>query len=153
MMWLIDAILPAALNVAVTDWPVPPAVSAHAPVPLHAPLHPANVEPEAGAALKLTEAPLLKFALHIVPQLIPGGLLVTVPDPLPARVTVIEALEGLGAGEFPEEEEAPPPQPNTRIPRSAHSALEKQKDKGRFILPPRDQYWDEASGTVVVLPL
>ena len=118
-----DATVPPALNVAVTVWPFPLAVSVHAPVPLHAPLHPANVEPVAGVAVNWTEAPLPKFALHIAPQVTPGGLLVTVPDPLPARVTVIEALELAGVNEPPEEE--PPPHPDTKIPKSASRTLKK----------------------------
>ena len=59
-----------------------------APVPLQAPPHPANVEPDAGAAVRVTAVPLLKFALHVLGQLIPLGLLVTFPLPVPARVTV-----------------------------------------------------------------
>ena len=150
MMWLIDAIPPPPLKVAVTDWPPPFAISVHAPAPVQAPLHPLNVEPGAGAALKLTEAPLLKFALHVVPQLIPGGLLVTVPEPAPARVTVIDAFEG--AGELPAEE-APPPQPDARIPQSTSRAPEKHKHEGRFIFHHGINSWMKASVAAVVLPL
>jgi len=57
-------------------------------VPLHAPDHPANVEPEFGAALSDTAVPLTKLALHVDPQLMPAGLLVTVPAPVPEFVTV-----------------------------------------------------------------
>jgi hypothetical protein len=60
------------------------------PVPLHAalPLQPVNVEPEFGAAVSTTLAFALKFAEHVVPQLMPVGELVTVPVPVPAFVTV-----------------------------------------------------------------
>jgi len=57
-------------------------------VPVQAPLQPANTEPAAGAAVSVTDAPLLNAKLHSVPQLIPAGDEVTVPVPLPARVTV-----------------------------------------------------------------
>src|SRR5437588_12628500 len=63
--------------------------SEQAPVPGQAaPLHPANVEPAAGVAVKVTVVPLVKLALHVVVgQLIPDGLLVIEPEPLPAAVT------------------------------------------------------------------
>src|SRR5215471_21045149 len=59
------------------------------PVPLHpSPLHPANVVPLAAAAVNVTLVPASKAALHAVGQLIPAGLLVTVPLPVPATLTV-----------------------------------------------------------------
>ncbi len=75
------------LKVAVTD-AAPVSVTEQAPVPLHAPDHPANVDPDAAVAVSVTAVPLGKFAVHVVPQLIPDGALVTVPDPVPASVTV-----------------------------------------------------------------
>lgn len=75
------------LNVAVSDLDEL-IVTAHAPVPAHAPLQPANAEPEAGVSVMVTTVPLVKFALHVPGQLMPAGLLVTVPAPFPARVTV-----------------------------------------------------------------
>ena len=60
----------------------------HVPVPVQAPDQPANVEPEPGAAVKVTDVPLAKLALHVDPQLMPAGLLVTVPVPVPASATV-----------------------------------------------------------------
>jgi hypothetical protein len=77
-----------ALNVAVT---VSAAliVTEHVPVPVHpAPLHPANVDPVVAAAVSTTTCPLVKLAEHVAPQLIPAGLLVTVPVPVPASSTV-----------------------------------------------------------------
>jgi hypothetical protein len=59
----------------------------HAPVPEQAPLHPANVEPLAGVAVSVTLVPLEKLAVHAVPHVMPEGLEVTVPLPVPARVT------------------------------------------------------------------
>jgi len=55
-------------------------------VPLQAPLQPAKVELAAGVAVKAIEVPGLKAALQVVPQLMPAGLLVTVPLPVPERL-------------------------------------------------------------------
>jgi hypothetical protein len=52
------------------------------------PDQPANVEPLFAIAVSVTDAPLLNDALHVVPQLIPEGLLVTVPKPVPLNCTV-----------------------------------------------------------------
>ncbi len=77
------------LNVAVTfcAWVM---VTVHAPVPLHGPLQPANVEPALAAAVNVTEVPLAKLAVQVVPQLMPAGVLVTVPLPVPLFVTESE---------------------------------------------------------------
>ena len=60
----------------------------HVDVPLQAPDQPANVEPDAAVAVSLTDVPLANLALQVVPQLMPDGLLVTVPVPVPALWTV-----------------------------------------------------------------
>jgi hypothetical protein len=74
------------LNVAVTDWG-PLRNSVQLPVPEQLPpLHPANANPLAANADRVTLAPLLKLAVQAGGQLIPAGLLLTVP--LPATVTV-----------------------------------------------------------------
>jgi hypothetical protein len=52
------------------------------------PDQPPNVDPEAGVAVKVTTVPLLRVVAQVLPQFIPRGLLVTVPVPLPARVTL-----------------------------------------------------------------
>ena len=75
------------LKFALTDFAAS-MVTLQAPVPLQAPLQPANVEPESGAAVKLTTVPLAKLAEHVVPQEIPEGVLVTVPVPAPLLATV-----------------------------------------------------------------
>jgi hypothetical protein len=62
-------------------------VTWHEPVPLQAPLQPAKVEPDAGAAVRLTTVPELNDAEQVEPQLIPAGELVTVPVPVPLFVT------------------------------------------------------------------
>jgi hypothetical protein len=58
------------------------------PAPEQAPLHPAKVDPELGVAVRVTEVPPLKFAVHVLGQLIPAGALLTVPVPVPATVTI-----------------------------------------------------------------
>jgi hypothetical protein len=63
-------------------------VTVHVPVPVQAPLQPVKVAPAEGVAVRVTAVPLLNDAEHVVPQLIPAGALVTVPDPAPARLTV-----------------------------------------------------------------
>jgi phage tail protein X len=57
-------------------------------VPLHAPLHPAKKDPLAGAAVSFTEVPATKAAEQVGLQVIPAGLLVTFPDPVPFTVAV-----------------------------------------------------------------
>lgn len=78
---------PDVLNVAVTD-STALIVTTQLPVPLHAPLQPANVEPEFDVSVKVTCAPLAKFAEQVLGHRIPDGLLDTVPLPVPAGVTV-----------------------------------------------------------------
>ena len=65
-------------------------VTAHAPVPVHAPLQPVKAEPAEGLAARLTTAPEPKVAEQAAPQLIPLGRLVTVPEPVPDLLTVRE---------------------------------------------------------------
>lgn len=59
--------------------------------PLHAPLKPEKLDPEVGVAVRVTEVPLLKLALQAVGQLIPAGLLVTVPWPETVTVNCAES--------------------------------------------------------------
>jgi len=57
------------------------------PVPEHDPLQPSKVEPLAGVAVRVILVPDAKLLLHVLPQLIPEGLLVTVPLPKPVLYT------------------------------------------------------------------
>jgi hypothetical protein len=71
------------MNVAVTEI-LAAIVTVQLPVPLHAPDHPAKVDPELGVAVSITDVPLAKLALHVCPQLMPPRLLAIVPSPAPA---------------------------------------------------------------------
>jgi len=63
------------------------------PVPEQAPDQPAKNELAFGFAVSVSDVPLANLALHAEPQLIPEGLLVTVPPPVPAFWTVISIDE------------------------------------------------------------
>ena len=63
-------------------------VTVQEPLPLQAPLQPVKVEPAAGVAVKVTAVPLANGAVHVGPQVIPTGALVTLPLPAPLRFTV-----------------------------------------------------------------
>ena len=78
---------PDVLKVAVTDRACVMATIQVVLVPEQAPLHPEKTDPASGEAVNVTFVPLGKEALHVVPQLIPAGVLVTVPLPPPALVT------------------------------------------------------------------
>ena len=67
-------------------------VTTQLPAPLQAPLHPEKTALEAGAADNETTVPLLKPALQVAPQLIPAGVLVTVPLPVPVFATISEGV-------------------------------------------------------------
>jgi hypothetical protein len=62
-------------------------VTMHVPVPEQAPPQPVKFEVDIGATISVTEVPGAKLAEQEPPHSIPGGLLVTVPLPLPARFT------------------------------------------------------------------
>jgi hypothetical protein len=67
------------VNVAVTDFG-PVIANVHVVVvPVHAPPHPANVAPAAGVAVSVTPVPWSYDSVQSDPQLMPAGLLVTVP--------------------------------------------------------------------------
>lgn len=75
------------LNVAVTDVSFA-SDSMQVPVPEQAPDQPVNTELPSGFAVSATVVPLANLAVHAEPQLIPDGVLVTVPAPVPAFWTV-----------------------------------------------------------------
>jgi hypothetical protein len=78
-----------AVNVAVTAWFLV-RVTAHVPVPEHpAPLQLVKAEFAFGVAVRVTAVLGAKLAEHVPTpgQVIPAGLLVTVPPPVPASVT------------------------------------------------------------------
>ena len=52
------------------------------------PLQPAKTDPDSALAVSVTAVPELKLAAQVVPQLIPAGEELTVPDPVPDFVTV-----------------------------------------------------------------
>src|SRR5882724_11840233 len=66
----------------------PNTVTVHDPVPLQSPPQPVKAEDAFGVAVRVTAVPLTKLAAHVAPQLMPAGLLVTVPEPAPAGETV-----------------------------------------------------------------
>ena len=76
------------MKVACTDW-FAFIVTVQEPVPLQVPPpQPVKLEPAAGTAVNATEVLEAKFALQPGgPHLIPVGLLVTVPLPLPGNET------------------------------------------------------------------
>src|SRR5207247_9999259 len=65
-------------------------VSVQGPVPVQAPpLQPVKTEPAAGVAVSVTTVPSSKVDEQTPGQPMPGGLLVTVPEPVPAVETII----------------------------------------------------------------
>src|SRR6267154_5912067 len=63
-------------------------VTTHAPVPAQPPLQPRKAEFVSAVAVSVTTELLVKLAVHVAPQLIPAGELVTVPVPAPIFTTV-----------------------------------------------------------------
>ena len=73
-----------------------------APLAQPVPLQPVKVEPAEAVAIKVTRVPLLKVAEQVLPQLMPVGVLVTVPLPVPLLVTVFTTLT-VSVARHPEE--------------------------------------------------
>ena len=64
-------------------------VTTHVPVPEQPPpLQPMKFEPALAAAVSVTIVPETNGAVHVAPQVMPAGALVTVPAPVPDFVTV-----------------------------------------------------------------
>src|SRR4051794_23622951 len=76
-------------------------VTEHAPLPVHAPDQPANAEPESGTADSATVVPLHHWNAHVVPQAIPPGLELTVPEPIPALAMLSVRCTQLGNLKLP----------------------------------------------------
>jgi hypothetical protein len=85
-----DCVPPVEVNVAAT-FGAAFIVTEQPPVPLQAPVQPLKVQPIAGAALSVTCWPMAKLALHVGVQLMPEGVLVTVPFPDMKTASVEEA--------------------------------------------------------------
>jgi hypothetical protein len=83
-MWFRTFIVWLTLKVAVTVW-LEFIVSLQSPVPLHAPDQPAKNAPVPGVAFSDKTVPALKDALQVGLQLIPAGVLTTVPLEVPAN--------------------------------------------------------------------
>jgi hypothetical protein len=62
-------------------------VTVQVPVPLQAPLQPENVERQAGLAVRVTAVFALYEVPQVLPQLMPAGIDVTVPPPVPLLET------------------------------------------------------------------
>ncbi len=104
-------------------------VRVQVPVPEHPPLQPENVEPLLGTAARVTDVPVLNPNEQVTPQLIPAGVLVTVPEPVPlgvtvkvtpnAKVAVTDVALFMGTVQAPVPVQAPPLQPVKVEPLSA----------------------------------
>lgn len=64
-------------------------------MPEQPPFHPVKTESASAAATRVMEVPGANAALQVVPQERPAGIEVTVPEPVPVRVTVRESGVGL----------------------------------------------------------
>jgi hypothetical protein len=85
---LVGVFVDESVNVAVTAWATL-IVTTHVPVPEQPPpLHPLKVEDPVAAAVRVTAVLYGKAYEQVEPQAIPVGLLVTVPLPVPALLTV-----------------------------------------------------------------
>jgi hypothetical protein len=85
---LINDMPEAAVNVAPTEVAAF-MVTLQVDVPLHAPVQPPNVAAFAvGTAVSVTAVPAAKLAVQVAPHVMPAGLLVTLPVPVPELVTV-----------------------------------------------------------------
>ena len=63
-------------------------LTTHDPVPLHAPVQPAKIEPARGVGVRVTSVPSANEALQVEPHEIPAGELDTEPAPVPFLPTV-----------------------------------------------------------------
>src|SRR3954452_4813259 len=63
-------------------------VTVHPPEPLQAPPQDPNVDPASAVGVRVTIVPSAKSAAQVAPQLMPAGVLVTVPLPPPVLLTL-----------------------------------------------------------------
>ena len=83
----VKVLLPDGSKLAVTDWAVL-MVTVQVPVPEQpAPLQPPKVEGDVATAVSVTTVLYVKTYEQVEPQLMPGGLLVTEPLPVPPMLT------------------------------------------------------------------
>jgi hypothetical protein len=83
--------LNCAVNVASTAIGEAPTVKLHAPLPEHWPPQLVKTDPADADCVRITNVPFMKVNVQVPGQLIPAGELVTVPEPLPGRLTVTSA--------------------------------------------------------------
>jgi hypothetical protein len=139
-----------ALKVAVIDVAAV-RVTAQVPVPLQPPpLHPVNANPFPAVAVSVTCVLFAKVPVHVGPQLIPDGLLVTVP--VPDKTTVNCQFFGGGGGVPPLE--LPPPQPVQKIrpikekqEKAKKRTLTPQSTRPEYIHTPTIALWMSVSGS------
>jgi hypothetical protein len=86
-VFVTERVTGVTLNVAVTAVAAL-TVTAQLPVPEQAPPQPMKVEPAAGVAVSVNAVPGVTVSVQSTPQLIPDGVLPTVPEPVPLVVTV-----------------------------------------------------------------
>jgi hypothetical protein len=68
-------------------------------VPVHAPFQPVKPEPAVGVAVRVTLVPGIRESEQAIPQLMPAGELVTVPNPEPPFLT--ESVRGFALAALP----------------------------------------------------
>src|SRR5580658_718449 len=117
-------------------------------VPVQAPLQPAKVLLVPGVSLSVIWLFCAKLAEHVVGQLIPAGLLVTVPVPAPAMVTVIAGGGGVIVVVLP----PPPLQPASTTVARADSNINQNvyRDLMVVVTPTQSLSFDESECERVV---
>ena len=91
---MVCGVFAVEVNVAVT-FLAALMVTEHPALPLQSPPQLVNTEFVPATCVRLTTVGLVKLEVHVAPQLIPAGLEVTVPVPVPAFVTVRGGVLGV----------------------------------------------------------
>lgn len=107
------------MNAAETDWLLERTILQEGPV--HAPPKPVKLKPEAAAGVIVTVVPAGKLAVHAAGQLMPAGVLLTVP--VPDTVTVSCTCVEVDSPE-------PPPQAVNSKARNKGNSDKGRKDTG-----------------------